>query len=76
MQTPADLGFHERLARDLLEREGPDVIWRLHRDAMEADRDGHARGAELLIETADAAWRLLRESTAARVSASANACST
>ena len=66
MPSPADLAFHERLARDLLDREGPDVICRLHLDAMEADRDGHPRGAELLIETAEAAWRLLREGAAAQ----------
>ena len=34
---------------------------------MKADRDGHPRGAELLIETADTACRLVRESTASRV---------
>jgi hypothetical protein len=72
MPTPADLAFHERLARDLLDREGPDVICRLHLDAIEAERDGHPHGAELLIETADAAWRLLREAAEAR----ADACST
>jgi hypothetical protein len=41
MQTPADLAFHERLARDLLERKGSAVSWRLHLDAIEAERDGH-----------------------------------
>jgi hypothetical protein len=66
MSSPADLAFHERLARDLLEREGPDVICRLHSDAIEADRAGHSRGAQLLIETAEAAWRLLGESTTRR----------
>jgi hypothetical protein len=67
MQTPADLAFHERLACDLLEREGAEIVWRLHMDAIQADREGHHRGAELLIETADAAWRLLRKAAAERI---------
>ena len=67
MQTPADLAFHERLARDLLRREGSGIVWRLHLDAIETYRDGHCRGAEFLIQTADAAERLLREAALPRV---------
>ena len=67
MRTPADFAFHERLARDLLERQGPQIVWRLHLDAIEAYQDGHRRGAELLIQTADAAERLLRQAASERV---------
>jgi hypothetical protein len=68
MRSAADLAFHERLARELLARYGPEIVWGLHLNAMEADRDGHPRGAELLIETVDAAWRLLRESSGRELS--------
>src|SRR5438874_11653936 len=63
MRSAADLAFHERLALDLLARDGPEIVWGLHLNAMEADRDGNPRGDEHLIETVDAACPLLIESS-------------
>jgi hypothetical protein len=54
-----DESFCEGLARDLLERDGPDVVSRLRLEAIEARREGQQRGAELLSQIADAAERLL-----------------
>ena len=56
----ASRAFRERAALDLLGRDGLAVIWRLHLDAAEAHRAGYQRGAQILIDTADAAERLLR----------------
>jgi len=56
-----DDSFCERLARDLLERDGPDVISRLRLEAIAARGEGHLRGAELLSQIADAAELLLRQ---------------
>jgi hypothetical protein len=53
--------FYEGLARDLLDRNGPEVLMRLRLDVIQARREGHARGADLLIQIADAAERLLRQ---------------
>ena len=36
MRSAADLAFHERLALDLLARDGPEIVWGLHLNAMEA----------------------------------------
>jgi hypothetical protein len=55
-------GFHERAALDLLGRDGVAIVWQLHVAAAEAFRAGYPRGAQILIETADAAERLLRHS--------------
>ena len=62
MFSRLDDSFCEGLARDLLERDGPDVVSRLRLEAIEARGEGHRRGAELLIQIADAAERLLRRS--------------
>jgi hypothetical protein len=59
MPTRLDEPFCERLARDLLKRDGPEVVSRLRLDATAARGDGHRRGADLLIQIADAAERLL-----------------
>jgi hypothetical protein len=53
--------FCEGLARDLLERDGPEIFSRLRLEAIAARGEGHRRGAELLIEIADVAERLLRQ---------------
>ena len=58
--------FHERAALELLGRDGIAVIWRLHLDAAEAHRDGYQRGAQILIDTAEAAERLLRRAARER----------
>jgi hypothetical protein len=54
--------FYESIARDLLARDGIGVICELHLDAVTAYRNGCPRGARILIETADAAERLVRHS--------------
>jgi hypothetical protein len=61
-----DRAFHERAALELLDRDGIAIIWRLHLDAVEAHRNGYARGAQILIDTADAAERLLRRAAKER----------
>ena len=55
-----DRAFHERVALDLLARDGIAVVWKLHLDAANAYCGGYQRGAQILIETADAAERLIR----------------
>ena len=61
MPSRLDEPFCEKLASDLLERDGPEVIARLRLEAIAARGDGHRRGADLLIQIADAAERLLRQ---------------
>ena len=58
-----DRAFHERVALDLLARDGLRVVWKLHLDAANAHRHGYPRGAQILIETADAAAQLIRHAT-------------
>ena len=58
-----DRAFHERVALDLLARDGLRVLWKLHLDAANAYRRGYPRGAQILIETADAAEQLIRHAT-------------
>jgi hypothetical protein len=60
MQTKAVRELTEKLALNLLERDGIRVIWLLHRTAVQARGDGHPRAAEALLEIADAAERCLR----------------
>jgi hypothetical protein len=60
MQTQAVRELTEKLALELLERDGMPVIWLLHLTAAKAYGDGHPRAAEVLLETADAAERCLR----------------
>jgi hypothetical protein len=60
MQTKAGRAMTERLALDLLERDGSAVIWLLHLTAARACGDGHPRAAEILLEIADTAERCLR----------------
>ena len=55
-----DRAFHKRVVLDLLARDGIGVVWKLHLDAANAYRRGYPRGAQILIETADAAERLIR----------------
>lgn len=52
--------FHEKVALDLLARQGIAVIWKLHLDAANAYRRGYLNGAAILLATADAAERLVR----------------
>ena len=61
MSSMLDASFCEGLARDLLERDGPEVVSRLRQEAIAARVEGHLRGAELLSQIADAAERLLRQ---------------
>jgi len=61
MSSRLDDSFCEGLARDLLQRDGPEVVSRLRREAIAARGEGRRRGAELLIQIADAAERLLRQ---------------
>ena len=56
-----DDSFCEGLARDLLERDGPEIVSRLRLEAIAARGDGHQRGAELLNQIAAAIERLLRQ---------------
>jgi hypothetical protein len=62
---PLDRAYHENVALDLLTRKGIGVIWKLHLEAANAYRSGFARSAEILIETADAAERIMRHGKAA-----------
>jgi hypothetical protein len=55
-----DRAFHGRVALDLLTRDGIGIVWKLHLDAANAYRRGYPRGAQILIETADTAERLIR----------------
>ena len=55
--------FYEGLARDLLDRNGPEVLMRLRLDMIQARREGCHRGADLLIQIVDAAERLSRQSS-------------
>ena len=55
-----DRAFHERVALDLLQRDRIGIVWKLHLDAANAYRGRYLRGAQILIETADAAERLIR----------------
>ena len=54
-----DRAFHEKVALDLLARDGIGVIWKLHLDAANAYRGGFLNGAKILLATADAAERLI-----------------
>jgi hypothetical protein len=58
MQTQAVRELTEKLALELLERDGMPVIWLLHLTAAKAYGDGHPRAAEVLLE--NAAERCLR----------------
>jgi hypothetical protein len=60
MQTKAARELAEKLALELLERDGMPVIWLLYLTAAKAYGDGHPRAAEILFEIADAAERCLR----------------
>ena len=59
--------FHETAALELLGRNGIAIVWKLHLEAAEAYQAGYRRGAQILIETADAAERLLRQAASQRV---------
>ncbi len=60
MQTKACRDYAEKVALDLLERDGIAVIWLLHLTATQAYRDGHPRAAETLLEIGNAAEQCLR----------------
>ena len=51
--------FAERIALELLAREGLAAIWQLHVAAATAYNDGYRRAAETVLEIADAAEREL-----------------
>jgi hypothetical protein len=52
--------LNEKIALELLAKNGISSIWMLHLKAARAYRDGYPRTAEILIKTADAAERWLR----------------
>jgi hypothetical protein len=60
MQNTAARELAEKVALELLERDGMPVVWLLHLTACKARGDGHPRAAEALLEIADAAERCLR----------------
>jgi hypothetical protein len=51
--------LHEKIALSLLASDGIAAIWQLHLVAARAYRGGHSHSAEILIETADAAERII-----------------
>jgi hypothetical protein len=51
--------FVEKIALELLARDGTSAVWQLHLVAAAAYRDGYARAAGALVEIADAAEREL-----------------
>ena len=51
--------FVEKIALELLTRDGTSAVWELHLVAAAAYRDGHTRAADALLEIADAAERQL-----------------
>ena len=61
-----DRAFHEKVALDLLARDGIGVIWKLHLDAANAYRGGFLNGAKILLATADAAERLIRHAATSK----------
>jgi len=56
--------FAEKIAVELLARDGSAAVWRLHLVAASAHHDGCLRAAESLLEIADAAERLTVRSSA------------
>jgi hypothetical protein len=50
----------ERIALELLRRDGAAVIWQAQVTAATASREGHAKAAEVLLKIADAAEEILR----------------
>ncbi len=51
--------FAEKIALELLARDGTSAVWQLHVVAARIYRDGYARAAGVLLEIADAAEREL-----------------
>ena len=51
--------FVEKIALELLVRDGPSAVWQLHLAAATAHGDGHAKAADALLQIADAAEREL-----------------
>lgn len=45
----------EKIATELLKRDGVAVIWQAHLTAARAKRDGYPKAAEILLKIADAA---------------------
>ena len=62
-----DRTLYESVALDLLVRDGIGVISELQLDAANAHRNGCPRGAEILIETADAEERLVQHADTAEL---------
>ena len=60
MQNTAVRELAEKVALELLERDGMPVIWLLQLTAAKAQGDGQRRAAETLLEIADAAERCSR----------------
>ena len=57
--------YYDSAALELLACDGIGVIWELHLDAANAYRNGCPQSAEILLETADAAERMMRYGNAA-----------
>ena len=51
--------FVEKIALELLTRDGTSAVWQLHLVAATAYQDGHTRAADALLQIADAAEREL-----------------
>jgi hypothetical protein len=51
--------FAEKIALELLARDGTSAVWQLHLVAAKAYRDGFTKAADALVEIADAAEREL-----------------
>ena len=47
--------FVEKIALELLTRDGTSAVWQLHLVAATAYQDGHTRAADALLQIADAA---------------------
>ena len=62
-----DTAFHERAALALLARDGIGVVWQLHLDAANAYQGGFYRAAQILIGTADASERSMRQAANAEL---------
>ena len=58
----------QRVADELLKRDGAGVIWQAHLTAARLDREGNRRAAEILLAIADAAEKaLIRAAPSERV---------
>lgn len=60
MHPKAFSELNQKIALDLLARDGIEVVWTLHLKAAKAHREGFPRAAELMLRAADAAEEWLR----------------